>query len=68
MSWGEKVTAKVLRPNVECTNGIIHLVDHVFIDDAPPWTVGGAGRVADDHWAMRVALAAVAVVTARIAN
>jgi len=40
---GEKVSATAVRPNVECTNGIIHVVDRVFIDDAPPWTVGAAG-------------------------
>ena len=41
MRWGE-VTAEVIQPNIECTNGVIHLVDKVFIDDAPPWTVGAA--------------------------
>ena len=43
MGWKES-TAKVLRPNLECTNGVIHLIDTVFIDDAPPWTIGMATR------------------------
>lgn len=35
MRWKE-VKGKVIRPNVECTNGIIHVVDTVFIDNSPP--------------------------------
>jgi len=42
---GEKVTATAARPNVECMNGIIHVIDRVFIDDAPPWTVGAAATI-----------------------
>jgi hypothetical protein len=46
-AWGE-VKAKVIRPDQECTNGIIHVVDTVFIDNSPPWSVGraAANRVA----------------------
>ena len=32
-------TGKIVRPNIECTNGYIHLVDTVMMDDSPPWTV-----------------------------
>lgn len=35
----EKVQAKVVRPNIECSDGYIHLVDTAMIDDTPPWTV-----------------------------
>ena len=35
----EAVRAKVVRPNIECTNGYIHLIDTVMLDDAPPYTV-----------------------------
>ena len=35
----EAVRAKVIRPNIECTNGYIHLVDTVMLDDAPPYAV-----------------------------
>ena len=45
VKWRE-TTTKVVRPNVECTNGIIHLVDKVFIDNSPPWTVGKASQIA----------------------
>ena len=41
MTWN-KIQAKSIRPNIECTNGIIHLVDTVLIDDSPPWVVGAA--------------------------
>ena len=30
---------KIVRPNIECTNGYIHLVDTVMMDESPPWTV-----------------------------
>ncbi len=40
-----EIQAKVIRPNVECTNGILHIVDKVFIDEAPPWTVGSAPKI-----------------------
>ena len=36
VTWKEK-QARVIRPNIECTNGIIHTIDTVMIDDAPPW-------------------------------
>ena len=39
MTWKEK-QARVIRPNIECTNGIIHTIDTVMIDDAPPWVSG----------------------------
>lgn len=35
----EKVQAKVVRPNIECSDGYIHLIDTAMIDDTPPWTV-----------------------------
>ena len=41
VTWKEK-QARVIRPNIECTNGIIHTIDTVMIDDAPPWAVGRA--------------------------
>jgi hypothetical protein len=41
VAWKE-IQGKVLRPNLECTNGYIHLVDTVMIDDTPPWAVGSA--------------------------
>ena len=34
----------MIRPNIECTNGIIHTIDTVMIDDAPPWAVGASSR------------------------
>ena len=40
MEGREKVRGKIIRPNIECTNGYIHLTDTVMIDDSPPWTVG----------------------------
>ena len=40
MTNGEKsVRAKVVRPNIECTDGYIHVIDTALIDDAPPWTI-----------------------------
>jgi len=41
VSWGPaaKIKGKIVRPNIECTNGYIHLVDTVMMDDSPPWTV-----------------------------
>ena len=39
VAWND-VKAKVIRPNMECSNGIIHMIDTVLIDDTPPWTVG----------------------------
>ena len=44
VSWGPgaKIKGKVVRPNIECTNGYIHLVDTVMIDASPPWTVAAA--------------------------
>ena len=35
---------KIVRPNIECTNGYIHLVDTVMMDDSPPWTVLAASE------------------------
>ena len=35
----EAVRAKVIRPNIECTNGYIHLIDTVMLDDSPPYAV-----------------------------
>ena len=39
VAMNEAVRGKVIRPNIECTNGYIHLVDTVMIDDAPPYAV-----------------------------
>jgi hypothetical protein len=41
VSWGpaSKIKGKIVRPNIECTNGYIHLVDTVMMDESPPWTV-----------------------------
>ena len=30
---------RVVRPNIECTNGYIHLVETVMLDSSPPWAV-----------------------------
>ena len=38
----------MIRPNIECTNGIIHTIDTVMIDDAPPWAVGKASTLRMD--------------------
>ena len=35
----EKVGGKAIRPNIECTDGYIHLVDTAMLDNAPPWTI-----------------------------
>ena len=32
VTWKER-QAKVIRPNIECTNGIIHTIDSVMIDE-----------------------------------
>jgi hypothetical protein len=45
-----------VRPNIECTNGIIHTVDTVFIDDAPPWTVGRAAKMKNGSKMMLVSV------------
>lgn len=39
VAMNEAVRAKVIRPNIECTNGYIHLIDTVMLDDAPPYAV-----------------------------
>ena len=39
----EQVRAKVIRPNIECTNGYIHLIDTVMLDDSPPYAVIASG-------------------------
>jgi len=46
VSWGpdSKIKGKIVRPNIECTNGYIHLVDTVMMDDSPPWTVLAASE------------------------
>ena len=35
----DKVRGKAVRPNIECTDGYIHMVDTVMFDDTPPWAV-----------------------------
>ena len=40
----EAVRAKVIRPNIECTNGYIHLIDTVMLDDSPPYAVIANGQ------------------------
>ena len=46
----EAVRGKVVRPNIECTNGYIHLIDTVMLDDAPPYKViaNGATRTVSE--------------------
>ena len=39
VAMSEAVRAKVIRPNIECTNGYIHVIDTVMLDDAAPYTV-----------------------------
>ena len=29
----------MVRPNIECTDGYIHIIDTAMIDDTPPWTI-----------------------------
>lgn len=36
----DSIRGTVIRPNIECLNGYIHVVDTVMLDDAAPWTVG----------------------------
>merc|ERR1712088_250295 len=31
------VGGRVIRPNIECTNGYIHIIDTVMLDNSPPW-------------------------------
>jgi len=38
----QPVKGRIVRPNIECTNGYIHIVDTVMLDDSPPWLVAGA--------------------------
>jgi len=38
------IKGRIVRPNIECTNGYIHIVDTVMLDDSPPWAVGGGRR------------------------
>ena len=35
----DEVRGKVVRPNGECINGYVHVVDTVMIDDSPVWAV-----------------------------
>jgi hypothetical protein len=48
VSWGpgNKIQGRVVRPNIECTNGYIHLVDTVMLDASPPWTVASGAPAA----------------------
>ena len=43
VAWNQ-IQGKVIRPNLECTNGYIHMVDTVMFDDLPPWAVGSAPK------------------------
>ena len=45
VSMNDQVRAKVIRPNGECVNGYVHLVDTVMLDDAPVWAVGAANSI-----------------------
>lgn len=38
----QAIKGKIVRPNIECTNGYIHIVDTVMLDGSPPWSVGGS--------------------------
>lgn len=55
VGWKD-VNGKVIRPNMECTNGIIHLVDTVFMDDAPPWAVGDSSAKNHSNWGVLLSL------------
>lgn len=41
MQWDGK-WFQVFRPDVECTNGIIHVIDTVFLKDSDVRVTGGA--------------------------
>ena len=61
VTWME-TSGKVIRPNIECTNGIIHTVDTVMIDDAPPWSVGRAANFGGKALDKVLVAAAVAII------
>jgi len=58
VSWGPagKIKGKIVRPNIECTNGYIHLVDTVMMDDSPPWTVLAASTAASSTYSTALLL------------
>lgn len=42
VAMNDQVRGKVVRPNGECTNGYVHVVDTVMLDDSPVWAVAAA--------------------------
>merc|ERR1712029_82978 len=55
VSMNEDVRGKVVRPNGECLNGYVHVVDTVMLDDSPMWAVAAesdAKPISVDLWAM----------------
>ena len=65
ISMNDKVRAKVVRPNGECLNGYVHLVDTVMLDDAPVWAVDAASSADHSipHLVVHVIATIVAVLT-----
>ena len=45
MIESENIRGKAIKPNMECLDGYIHLIDTVMIDDSPPWAVGGTAII-----------------------
>ena len=50
----EAIRGKVIRPNIECTNGYIHLIDTVMLDDSPPYAVIASGAVGSIKFAIEL--------------
>ena len=46
VAMSDQVRAKVVRPNGECTNGYVHVVDTVMLDDSPVWAVAAPNHAA----------------------
>lgn len=42
LEWQGNKKIRVLRPDVECTNGIIHVIDTVLLKDSDVRVTGGA--------------------------
>lgn len=45
LEW-QRVRIRVVRPDVECTNGIIHVIDGVFLKDSDVRVTGGGASLA----------------------
>merc|ERR1712062_667305 len=75
VSWGEScrgqnfgqncqpVKGRIVRPNIECTNGYIHIVDTVMLDDSPPWLTFGDSAVGEASHRSRLDLLTLFVLT-----